>query len=109
MEGVTPYQWHDGRRREGAREFREGMGCGGGAGRLGTGGEVWERRGAGGAALGGEWRLWTFSSQGRRPEAKPAFHLSRGQPRVREVCPAALAHFWPLRWGCCWAWFPCGG
>lgn len=110
MEGVTPYQWPDGRRREGARELREGTGVLG-AGRLGGGGMG--RRGAGGAVWGREWRLRTFSSQGR-PEAKPGFHLSpvsglRGQPRGREVRPAALAHFWRRRWGCSWAWFPRGG
>lgn len=39
VEGVTPYQWHDGCRREGARELREGMGCcGGGVPRHGWGG-----------------------------------------------------------------------
>lgn len=36
MEGVTPYQWPDGRRREGARELREGTSVLG-AGRLGAG------------------------------------------------------------------------
>lgn len=50
VEGVTLYQWPDGRRREGARELREGTGVLGGAGCFG-GGERWggEQRGAGGA------------------------------------------------------------
>lgn len=54
--GRTPYQWPDGRRREGARELREGTsvlkrapGGGGGMGR--------EGQGAPGGAGG---RLWTF-------------------------------------------------
>lgn len=52
VEGVTPYQWPDGRRREGARELREGTGCWG-AGRFGRGGELGAARGRGRAAGAG--------------------------------------------------------
>lgn len=106
--GVTPYQWPDGRRREGARELREGTSVLGAAGAPG-GEEGWGGEGQGGRRVGREWRLWTFSLQGegRRRSLlsiclrSPAFAASQGG---REVCLAALAHF-GAHWGCSWAWF----